>query len=141
MSRACLAGSIALLLAASCAHGSARFAAALTTDRATYNAGDKVTLKLANDGEVAWGANVCESELQRMEPPDHWTTAVVAFTACPDVITVQRKGSVTSRDFALAPSLPAGTYRFVTAIETDGGSDLQLIGTPFVIAAATAREP
>jgi hypothetical protein len=93
----------------------------LTTDRATYAAGEDGELRLGNDLEMEIGYNLCFSSLERREELDGdeaWVEAREQVDdPCPAILQILHPGGIDTYPFHLPEELTPGEYRFVTPLE------------------------
>jgi hypothetical protein len=108
---------------------------AFYAERASYTAGDRVSVRLVNGTSAQIGYNLCPSRFQRWSEGS-WVDAPNAggYEACTMELRTLNPGQHTSLEIPLSSEARAGAYRLVTRVERlESGASATLETQPFEV--------
>lgn len=91
-----------------------RVSSDFTTDKQTYKAGETVVLSLENKSDEDLGYNLCSAYYEQKN--ENGWLAMPSLRLCTAEVYSLEPGRITTYEYELDASLPAGEYRFVAII-------------------------
>ncbi len=99
-----------------------------TTDRAAYQPGASVELRLENRSNRTVSYNLCNSRLHQLSDGG-WQPAPEPDRACPAALFPLEPGQRATASLPLLDSLATGTYRFETTLYRSERNTVERAGT------------